>query len=228
MKLKRIAVLLPILLSLSLIFSSCNSIKTTNESSVLTVETSSTASIKGTEESSLPNGSVISKIETEPEISSTPSSKVSETNEQTPSISIEHLEDLTSEGMERADRLMNKVKNTDTDIIRFYDAKGTGLRGVGFQRFDEVAVKLQPDKTINDSNEIKKFIAELRLEKWTPKRFNLRSLAEAVIYISQDLHINLEAQHQGISWMSINSAESTNVYFVVPNDVYQNLLEYCK
>ena len=226
MKLKKTPLFLPVLLSLSLIFSSCNSVKTAGESSKLTVDTSSVSSIKETENSNLSNSSVVSKVETESEILSTLSSEAPETNQQTPSSSAQQPEDLTSEGIERAEKLMNELKNTDTDIIRFYNVEGTGLRRVGFQRLYEVAGKIQPDKTINDSNEIKKFIGEIELEKWNPKRFNVRSLPKAIIYLSENLHVNLEVQHQGISWMSINSAEYANVYFVVPNDVYENVLKY--
>lgn len=162
------------------------------------------------------------------EISSAPSANASQTNQQTPLTSAQQPEDISLEGKQRADNLMKELKNTDTDIIRFYNAEGTGLRRVGFQRFIECAEKKQPNHTISDLIEIKEFITELKLEKWTPKRFSLKSLPKAVIYISKDLHINLEAQSQGISWMSINSAENKNVYFVVPNDVYKNMLAYFK
>ncbi|MEE1279218.1 MAG: hypothetical protein UHH95_00110, partial [Oscillospiraceae bacterium] len=226
MKFKKTPLFLPILLSLSLIFSSCNSVKTAGESSELTVDNSSVSSIKETENSNLSNSSVVSKVETESEILSTQSSEAPETNQQTPSSSAQQPEDLTSEGIERADRLMNELKNTGIEIIRFYSTEGTNLGRTGFQNFNDRAKNQQPVNVINGENNIQKFLESLKLKEWIPKRFNVRSLPKAIIYLSENLHINLETQQGGFSWMSINLAEYANVYFVVPNDVYDSVLGY--
>ena len=85
-----------------------------------------------------------------------------------------------------------------------------------------------PTKTINNENEIKKLLSELQIEKWTPKRHIAKSYSKALIYVSEDMHINLEGQQNGLSWMSINSKDNINIYYIVPNDVYQNVLEYFK
>ena len=154
------------------------------------------------------------------------SSNVSETNQPTFSNSAQQLEDLSSEGKQRADNLMNELKNTDTDIIRFYSTYMAALGSIGFSSFSERAEKLQPHNVIDGAKQIEKFMTELKLNKWIPKKFNVKSMPKAVIYISKDLHINLEAQHQGISWMSINSAKNANVYFVVPNDVYNSVMSF--
>ncbi len=154
------------------------------------------------------------------------SSNVSQSSQQTPSTSAQQPEDLTSEGIERADRLMNELKNTNTDIIRFYSTDKTALGSIGFSSFSERAEKLQPHNVIDGAKQIEKFISGLKLDRWVPKKFNLKSMPKAVIYVSKDLHINLEAQHQGISWMSINSAKNANVYFVVPNDVYNSVMSF--
>ena len=225
MKFKKTPLFLPILLSLSLIFSSCNSVKTAGESSELTVDNSSVSSIKETENSNLSNSSVVSKVETESEILSTQSSEAPETNQPTSSNSALQPEDLNSEGIERADRLMNELKNTEIEIIRFYSTKGTNLAGTGFQKFSERAKNQQPVNVIDGRNNIQKFLESLKLEEWIPKKFNVRSLPKAIIYLSENLHINLETQQGGFSWMSINFAEYANVYFVVPNDVYENVLK---
>ena len=150
---------------------------------------------------------------------------ISQNEQQTSSVA---AEDLNSDGKKRANKLMAELKNIKTDIIRFYSTDKTVLGSVGFSRFSDRAEKLQPHNVIDGSNQIEKFMASLKLDKWTAKKFNLRSMPEAIIYMSKDLHINLEAQHQGISWMSINSAENANVYFVVPNDVYNELMGYIK
>lgn len=160
------------------------------------------------------------------EISSAPSANASQTNQQTPSTSAQQLEDLSLEGKQRADNLMNELKNTDTDIIRFYSTYMTALGSIGFSSFSERAEKLQPHNVIDGAKQIEKFMTELKLNKWIPKKFNVKSMPKAVIYVSKDLHINLEVQHQGISWMSINSAKNANVYFVVPNDVYNSVMSF--
>lgn len=58
MKLKKTPLFLPVLLSLSLIFSSCNSVKTAGESSKIAGDTSSLSSIKETEISSTKNDTI--------------------------------------------------------------------------------------------------------------------------------------------------------------------------
>lgn len=76
---------------------------------------------------------------------------------------------------------------------------------------------------ITDVKEITSLKESLKIGQWQVDTLKTSSMPKVFIYFDDDLHVNLEAQVDK-SWMSINSP-SGNAFYLVPNEVYNNLLD---
>lgn len=126
------------------------------------------------------------------------------------------------------EQLIKTLKDKNASKLTFFNVQNK-LSFNGYEPISNVSKfePIKPTKEITDSEAIQKFKNELQLDKWQRKRFNVKSMPVAIIYFDDNLHINLETQYNGISWMSINSPQGY-IYYTVPNEVYDAVSEYLK
>ena len=134
--------------------------------------------------------------------------------------------ELSDEGHVTSQKLFEDIEKISPKSVKFFRVKNTTYASTSYVAYDTLSKNLNPFNTIKDKNTIQHLKDALEYLTWTPKKFTANTMPSIVIYFDDKIHLNIESEVNGVYWMSLN-ADYGKVYYVVPENVYENVMAFC-